>query len=93
VLSHCNLDIGLGGNAQETLSNGDRFLFCIEPDFEYLLRSFELTDEPLELTVLLLTLARSGAQFTGPLAPFVHQRRVCLPDCDHLVPPSLSQNR
>ena len=37
-----------GGHTQEALSNRDRLLRRIEPDFENLLRSFELTDEPPE---------------------------------------------
>lgn len=85
MLADGDLDIGFGSNAKQSLANGYRLLGCIEPDFEYLLRTLELTDQFLELTLLLLTLSGSGAQFSGPLASLVHQRGVGLPNCDHIV--------
>lgn len=72
MLANRNLDIGFGSYTQEALSDRDRLLRGIEPDFEHLLRSFELTDQPLELTLLLLTLARRGTQLAWPLTSFVH---------------------
>jgi hypothetical protein len=86
VLAHGDLDIGIGGNAQEALSDRDRLLVRVQADLENLLGSFELTDQFLELTLLLLAFSCRRAQLAGPLTSFVHQGRIGLPNCDHLVP-------
>ena len=56
MLPDGDLDVFVGGNPQQTLSDRDRFLICIEPDFKDLIRSFELSDQALELLRLLLGL-------------------------------------
>jgi hypothetical protein len=86
VLADRDLDVGLGGHAQQALADRYRLLGRIEPDFKYLLGSFELADHPLELALLLVTLASRRTQLAWPLTSFVHKRRVGLPNCDHIVP-------
>ena len=86
MLSNRDLDLGLRSHSEKALSDGDRLLIRIEPDFEHLLRSFQLTDEPLELALLLGPLESGRAQFARPRASFVHQRRIGLSDRDHLSP-------
>jgi hypothetical protein len=56
VLPHSDLDVGFGGSAKETLPDRDRLLGWIEANLEDFLRSFELTDQPLETTLLLFSL-------------------------------------
>ena len=93
MLAYRDFDIGLCGNAKKSLPDRDRLLRRIEPDFEYLLWPFELTDESLELALLLFTLAGCRAQLAGPLTSFVHERRIGLPNCDHFVPLSKPRTR
>jgi hypothetical protein len=84
VLSHRDLDIGVRGNAQEPLPDRNRFLGRIEADLKNLLRSFELTNESLELALLLFAHKSRGAQ---------HESRIGLPNLDHLLPLSSSRIR
>jgi hypothetical protein len=72
VLSYGDLDVGLCGYAEKTLPDCDRLFSGIQPDFEHLLGTLQLTDEPLELTGLLLTLASRGTHLARTLASFVH---------------------
>jgi hypothetical protein len=40
VLANGNLDLSIGRNTKKALPDRDRFLVRIEPNFEYLLRTF-----------------------------------------------------
>jgi hypothetical protein len=93
VLSHRDLDIGVRGNAQVPLPDRNRFLGRIEADLKNLLRSFELTNESLELALLLFAHKSRGAQLARPRAGFVHESRIGLPNLDHLLPLSSSRIR
>ena len=55
MLSNGDLDVRFSCYTEQPLPDGDWLLFGIEPDGEYLLRSFELTYKAPELTLLLLT--------------------------------------
>jgi hypothetical protein len=83
VLANRDLDIRFAGYTQQSLPDRNRLLGGIESDLEYLLGSFELAYEPLELALLLFALPGRGTQFAWPLGSFVHKRRVGLPNCDH----------
>ncbi|MGD0019187.1 MAG: hypothetical protein ABSD62_08020 [Candidatus Limnocylindrales bacterium] len=83
VLSDGDLDMSLGGDAEQSLPDRYRFFVGIEPNRENLLRTFELGDEPLELALLLLSLDCGGAQLARRAGGFVHERRVGLSNCDH----------
>ena len=49
-------------------------------------RTSKLADESLELSLLLFALTCRGTQLARPLTSFVHERRVSLSNCDHLIP-------
>jgi hypothetical protein len=84
VLPNGDLDVFIGGDSQQSLSDRDRLLIRIETDFKDLIWSFELSDQALELARLLFARAGSGAQLARWLASFVHERRIGFPNCDHL---------
>jgi hypothetical protein len=85
MLSHRDLDIGVCGDAQEALPDRDRLLGRIEANLEDLLRSLEVTDEPLELTLLLFALTSRGTQLARPLDGLVHESRVGLSNSYHVL--------
>ena len=84
VLSHGDLNVSIGGDSQQSLSDRDRLLIRIETNFKDLLRSFELSDQALELARLLFAFAGGGTQLARRLASFVHESWIGLPNCDHL---------
>jgi len=84
VLSNGDLDVFIGGDSQQSLSDRDRLLIRIETDFKDLIWSFELSDQSLELARLLFAFAGRRAQLARRLASFVHERWIGLPNCDHL---------
>ena len=86
VLSHRDFHVGLSCHAQKALTDRDRLLVGIEPDLEDLLRSFQLSDQFLELPLLLLAFASGRAEFSRSLTSFVHKRRIGFANCDHSEP-------
>jgi hypothetical protein len=90
MLSDGDLDIRVGCDTEQSLPDSDRLLLGIKPDGEHLLRSFELTYEATELTLLLLARLCSRAQLARWLGSLVHERRVGLTNCDHRPNLSLS---
>jgi hypothetical protein len=83
VFSNGDLDVFIGGDSEQSLSDRDRLLIRIETDFKDLFWSFELSDQAPELARLLLAFAGRRAQLARRLASFVHERRIGLPNCDH----------
>jgi hypothetical protein len=90
MLSHGDLDIRIGCDTEQSLPDGYRLLLGIKPDGEHLLRSFELTYEATELTLLLLARLCSRRQLARRLGSLIHERRVGLTNCDHRPNLSLS---
>ena len=59
MLSNSDLDVFIGGDSQQPLSDRDRLLIRVETHFKDLVWSLELSDQALELAGLLFALAGS----------------------------------
>ena len=83
MLSDGDLNVRFGRHTKKSLPYGDGLLVGVESNGEYLLRSFELTDEAPELALLLLARLRGRTEFARWLGSLVHERRVGFTNCDH----------
>jgi hypothetical protein len=83
VFSNGDLDVRFSCYTEEPLPDGDWLLIGVEPDGEYLLRSFELTYKAPELTLLLLARLCGRTKFARRLGSLVHERGIGFTNCDH----------
>ncbi|HEY5487900.1 MAG TPA: hypothetical protein VIK06_09645 [Candidatus Limnocylindrales bacterium] len=72
MLSHRDLNVRIGGYTEQSLPDGDGLLFGVQPNGEYLLRSFELSYEAPELTLLLFARFRGRTELARWLGSLVH---------------------